>query len=103
MTDETFISKLNKSEKRAWVAFVKVQKFLNSIKADDYHSWAFCTYEAFGCNMLLKIDISDYYLNFFPGNLGTWIRWACWKVLSFDIMQINADFTEKLTNRKTTK
>ncbi|KAF7267762.1 hypothetical protein GWI33_019044 [Rhynchophorus ferrugineus] len=69
-----FESKLNKAEKRAWVAFMKVcHNFLGNTKSDNYRQIIkelLSAYKDIRCNMLLKINFLDWQLDFFPENLG---------------------------------
>nr|XP_036219079.1 uncharacterized protein LOC118680996 [Bactrocera oleae] len=55
MKDEAFESKLSKTEKRAWVAFVKVcHNFLGNTKVDNYRQIIrelLSAYKSLGCNM----------------------------------------------------
>jgi len=74
MMDEVFNLKLNKTEKKAWVAFVNVcHHFLGNTKADNYRQiirQLLSAFKALGCNMSLKIHFLDSHVDFFPENLG---------------------------------
>ncbi|KAF7268857.1 hypothetical protein GWI33_018054 [Rhynchophorus ferrugineus] len=74
MTDEVFESKLNKAEKRGWMAFMKVcHNFLGNTKSDYYRQIIkelLSAYKAFRCNMSLEIHFLNSHLDLFPENLG---------------------------------
>ena len=74
MKSDTFKTKLDTVEKRAWESYIALcDNFLGNNRSADYVAVVnnFLTaYNDMGCNMSIKIHFLHSHLNFFPDNLG---------------------------------
>ena len=74
MKSDTFKTKLDTVEKRAWESYIALcDNFLGNNRSADYVAVVnnFLTaYNDMACNMSIKIHFLHSHLNFFPDNLG---------------------------------
>jgi hypothetical protein len=74
MQDAKFEEQRTQVGKAAWSSFKNVTKhFLGNIKAENFQDIVrelLDSYQAFGCNMFLKIHFLHSHFDFFPDNLG---------------------------------
>ena len=74
MKSDTFKTKLDTVEKRAWESYIALcDNFLGNNRSADYVAVVnnfLPAYNDMGCNMSIKIHFLHSHLNFFPDNLG---------------------------------
>jgi len=70
MQDKQFDEDLNETGRNAWLSFKRICKdFLGKHKAEKYQDVVqglLSSYKAMGCNMSLKIHVTESHLDFFP-------------------------------------